>query len=343
MSDNQSISVIQTKNQAITAPRKYDPAALKLIKRTCAKDTTDDEFNMFIEICKRQGLDPFRRQIYALVFNKDDAKKRQVSFITGIDGYRAIARRANNYRPDENEPEFEYDEAMKCEHTNPKGIKKATVTVYQYMVDGWYPIKGRALWEEFAPVRVKKEWQAQYDENNQPILQTEGKFKGSPLKKLMPVKGEPPYLEKSTWKDMPEQMLAKCAEAQALRKGWPEEIGGIYTHEEMQKAQLDDVIATEEIDAYEEEQRMIAVNAVDSIPLIMADSVGIEPIPMGQVYDKVVELLGSFESADQIEFWRDRNRYGLQEFWARSKDDALGLKEQIEKMTEELRAKEKAG
>ena len=89
----EDIAVI--KNHEVTERRKYTPEQLALIKRTVAKDTTNDEFNMFTEICKRNGLDPFKRQIYALVFSKDDPSKRQVAFITGIDGYRAIANRTD--------------------------------------------------------------------------------------------------------------------------------------------------------------------------------------------------------------------------------------------------------
>src|SRR5690606_26643744 len=38
------------------------------------------------------------------------------------------------------------------------------------------------------------------------------------------------------WKDMPEHMLAKVAESQALRKAFPEDAGGIYSAEEMGQA-----------------------------------------------------------------------------------------------------------
>jgi phage recombination protein Bet len=45
------------------------------------------------------------------------------------------------------------------------------------------------------------------------------------------------------WKDKPHIMLAKCAEALALRKCFPAELSGVYTSEEM--SQKDDVITPE--------------------------------------------------------------------------------------------------
>lgn len=310
------ISVIKQDNKILTAARNYDPKALALIKRTVAKDTTTDEFNMFIEICKRQGLDPFRGQIYALVFNKDKAEKRQVNFITGIGGYRAIAKRAGNYRPDENEPDIEYSQDAICPDTNPHGIVKAKVTVWQYAVDGWYPIVGSARWEEFAPIKYETEWI-----NKKPVR----------------VDGGKKWLEKDTWKTMGHIMLAKCAEAQALRKGWPEETGPLYIQEEVD-AMVENQIASDAIEQYEEEERMKAVNAINHIPMIMAMTEGLEMVADSKLCDEVLKLLNDFDDAEDVIRWREMNRVGLQLFWAKNKNDALELKKQIEGIVDRLKS-----
>lgn len=41
------------------------------------------------------------------------------------------------------------------------------------------------------------------------------------------------------WSDMPHVMIAKCAEAIAMRKAFPEDMGGLYVDEEMQQAEND--------------------------------------------------------------------------------------------------------
>lgn len=46
------------------------------------------------------------------------------------------------------------------------------------------------------------------------------------------------------WRTLPRTMLAKCAEAQALRKAFPAEMSGIYTKEEMSQADTIDVTAS---------------------------------------------------------------------------------------------------
>ena len=126
--------------------------SLDLIRRTVAKDCEPAEFDTFIHICRAVGLDPLRRQIYAFVFGKDNPSARRLSVVTAIDGYRAIAERTGNYRPDDRAPRIEYSEEAKDVSKNPLGIVRAEVTVYKHAHGAWFPVTGEAFWDEYAPI-----------------------------------------------------------------------------------------------------------------------------------------------------------------------------------------------
>ena len=289
----------------------YEPKTISLIRRTVAADTSDDEFNLFVNMARSLGLDPLRRQIYAFVFSKNDPKKRRMSIIVSINGFRSIAEATGNYRPDEDEASYEIDQSLKGP-LNPQGLVKATVRVWKYSHEYWHRVTGVAYWDEYAP--VKDEWV--YDEAT-------GRNKKSGNKSLD---------DSGQWAKMPRVMLAKCAEAQALRKAWPDNFANVYEASEIDRAKVADMLPAEaaEQGAVAERQERIG-HVKDTVPMIF-DGGTIEFVPVGKVADRALEFLkANRDEPSTILQWENQNRAGLQEFWAKSPNDALALKKEIEK------------
>ncbi len=291
----------------------YTPAQLDLMRRTVAKDCEPAEFDLFLEMAKRAGLDPFRRQIYAIVTNKKKKDRRQLAVVTGIDGYRSIADRSALYRPADAEPEFEYDEGLIDADRNPLGIVKCVVRIWKKDAaqSQWYAVIGVAYWDEFAPIEEIGRWEGPEDER---------KFVGSGKYRISPAK--------QNWRKMPRVMLAKCAEAQALRKGWPESLSGLYVEEEMHRAMVD-ITASEAADLGAQEDRLKRIGAVNCVPMIMDLGAALEMIPLGKFGDRCAAFVRAHDP-ETVRAWNESNREGLRQFWAMAPTDALELKKIIE-------------
>jgi phage recombination protein Bet len=291
---------------ALTQPTAVMTGAqLALVRRTVASDCNDVEFDLFMAVAQSKGLDPFTKQISAIVFNKDKPDKRKMAIITTIDGFRVIAERTGQYHPDDDEPEFSYDPDAKGP-LNPLGLVKAKVKVFK---DG-RPAPGVAYWEEFAP--IKDEWA----ENDQ------GKWKPTG-RQTLDIGGN--------WGKMPRVMLAKCAEAQALRKAFPERLSGLYEGAEFDRQRASEVLPSELVAAEHRDQRLARIGGANGIMLQLFPNAPLELVPLGQVHDRAAERVSEIEDMKLLDWFVDANQAPLKEFWARAPGDALELKKVIER------------
>lgn len=310
----------------------YSRAQLDTIKRTVAKDTNDIEFNLLMEYAAAKQLDPFSKQVIAIVFNKNDEAKRQMTIITTQDGLRVMAARCGDYRPEESEPEYEYDAELKGP-ANPLGIVKCTVKLWKQ--DGksgqWHPVNGTAYWDEYAPIKKTAE-SYEYVDTGETWADT-----GKPKKKKV-AKGEITEAvdDSGQWKRMGRTMIAKCARAAALRGGWPTVFSGVYSEEEMDRARVSDLTASELVAQEEEDRRAKAIAmSSDEYPWVGADG-NLTFVAAGRYCDHVMAVARSMATQKEVADTLTRNREAMMRFWARHKDDALQLRKELDKLSKEL-------
>lgn len=307
-------------------PYDHSDRQIALIRKTVAKDCNADEFNLFVEVARGKGLDPFLGQIIPMVFSKSDAAKRKMTIIISRDGQRVIAQRCGDYRPASKPTQFEFDADLKGP-LNPKGIVSATVYLWKKdPQDGtWYEVAGQADWDEFAPVKSVSEEGYDWVDTGE-VWEDSGK----PKKKKVPKGDLTQKLDDSgNWAKMPKLMIAKCAEMQALRAGWPAQFSGLYDEAEMDKAKIADLDASDIAAHADEAERMRRIGAADSITVTWGDGWALENIPTGQFADRALEYIEQTPKA-QIDKWQQANRVGLNQFWAKTPGDALAVKKAIE-------------
>lgn len=94
MSESEKGELVPKDGSSILQPARYGfaPEQVQAIKNTVAKDCSDAELVMFLEVCARYGLDPFAKQAYAAKMGGG-----AVSIIVSRDGLLAHAHRQPDF------------------------------------------------------------------------------------------------------------------------------------------------------------------------------------------------------------------------------------------------------
>ena len=184
-------------------------------------DCTNAELAGYLHLCQRRALDPFLKQVY-LIGRWDRQEGRKVYRPqTGIDGFRVIARRA----ADKSGIDYEYEDTV------------------------WYAADGSQhdvwLWAE-PPAAAKV------------VVLRNGKRFSGVARFAAYVDTDKDGQPKNRWKADPDGQIAKCAESQALRKAFPEDLSGLYSDVEMEH--LDDETPRESIQGQTIRETVVAQN-----------------------------------------------------------------------------------
>lgn len=176
---------------------EFSSSQVATLRQLGVENATREDLAVFFHQAVRTGLDPFARQIYMIGRWTKQGTKQTIQ--TGIDGYRLIARRA----ADASREKFGYEDTLWC---GEDGAWR----------DVWLP--------KTAPAAAKVT-----------VLRNGERFSAVALfSEYAGTTKDGSYTQ--MWATKGAIMIAKCAEALALRKAFPQDLSGIYTAEEMAQA-----------------------------------------------------------------------------------------------------------
>lgn len=185
---------------------------INLLKNTvCPKGISNDEFALFLEQCKRSGLDPLLKEAFCVARRQNIGDRDRPNWVTKHEfqpSEAGMLARAERF------PDYEGIQAAEVYGKDPisidygSGLVEHKVNPAQRsggLVGAWARVQRRGklavvVWVDLSAV-----------EQTTPL-----------------------------WKKMPATMVRKCARVAALRTAYPEAFGGLYVREEMPAEEFED-------------------------------------------------------------------------------------------------------
>ena len=192
------------RKESLPAFAMSEQELMNVLRNSLYPGAQDDSIKMVICYCKASGLDPMQKHVHIVPMWDSKAKSMRDVIMPGIGSYRTQAARSGEYAG-VSEPEFGSDVTEALGGVTMTYPSWCRVVVKRLLPNG--------LIAEFA---ATERWKENYA--------TAGKDSQAP---------------NAMWKRRPYAQLAKCAEAQALRKAFPE-IGAQPTADEMEGKSFDD-------------------------------------------------------------------------------------------------------
>jgi phage recombination protein Bet len=177
---------------------EIDSAVLSALKSSLYTGAKDDSIQMVIEYCKACNLDPMQKPVHIVPMWDKNTKSMKDTIMPGIGLYRIQAARSNKYAG-VSEPEYGDTVNTKLGGVNISYPEWCKVTVKKLIGTSIVEFTAKEYWLENYAI-AKKDSTA----------------------------------PNAMWLKRPFGQLAKCAEAQALRKAFPEIITQQPTAEEME-------------------------------------------------------------------------------------------------------------
>ncbi len=164
---------------------------------------TYSELRLFLAQCQATGLNPIANQVYAVFRKNRRAGTEEMTIQTGIDGFRLIAERSKAY----------------LGQSGPFWFDSADNEWHEVWLKDYAPAAAKVIVRKAVGGHIAETPAVAHFREYVPLWD-----------------GQPTGL----WKTMPANMIAKCAEALALRKAFPNDLSGLYVTEEMEQADIAD-------------------------------------------------------------------------------------------------------